>query len=34
MVLGKGLSNEEWIDLIKELLEQGIKRIKLLFYVR
>ncbi len=31
MVLGKGLSNEEWIDLIKELLEQGIKRIKLYF---
>ena len=31
IVLGKGLSNEEWIDLIKELLEQGIKRIKLYF---
>jgi len=29
--LGKGLSDEEWITLVKELLERGIKRIKLYF---
>jgi len=29
--LGKGLSNQEWIELIEELLERGIKRVKLYF---
>ncbi|HXL01900.1 MAG TPA: radical SAM protein [Candidatus Atribacteria bacterium] len=31
MKLGKGLSDEEWVDLVRELLEKKIKRVKLYF---
>ena len=34
IVLGKGLSNQEWIELIEELLERGDKKGETLFYVR